>query len=405
MQVVGTIRLRKNWDKLLFLFIIIDILFLPYFPLMSVSFSVPLVILWGTSHIRTLFKGKEANIILLIILLMLISTLINPLFSGKTVLQTSFSTAVKRYFQYAISLCFLLCCKEAFYLYEIKLDEILFAFVIYVCIFAILYFVFPYHYASVKHVVSRVDLHTYRFLLGNVTYRFNYLWADPNNIAYAIVGVESFLLMKGNLGITKQYTLIGCTAFIVLASSSAGGMISFVLVNLLVIANKMITNPSYYFNYKPISIYMFFLSILIVVLLITQTDIFSKVLGNLLIKFQDRMTTYRAGSDISGGRWEDFLGAISMLTPWMLFLGGGQEGFTTEIGHIYLIGMYGFLVYVGFIILLFGKFKNQKICDYIWILPFFIGFTMNIGIGEYKWLAIFIVLLSFCRYAKCRNHI
>ena len=94
-----------------------------------------------------------------------------------------------------------------------------------------------------------------------------------------------------------------------------------------------------------------------------------------------------------------------MLTPWMLFLGGGQEGFTTEIGHIYLIGMYGFLVYVGFIILLFGKFKNQKICDYIWILPFFIGFTMNIGIGEYKWLAIFIVLLSFCRYAKCRNHI
>lgn len=114
MQVVGTIRWRKNWDKLLFLFIIIDILFLPYFPLMSVSFSVPLVILWGTSHIRTLFKGKEANIILLIILLMLISTLINPLFSGKTVLQTSFSTAVKRYFQYAILYVYFCAVKKHF---------------------------------------------------------------------------------------------------------------------------------------------------------------------------------------------------------------------------------------------------------------------------------------------------
>ena len=405
MRGVRSLRWTKDWDRYIFLFIIIDVLFLPYFPLMSVSFSVPFVILWGTSHIRTLFKGKEANIILLIILLMLISTLINPLFSGKTVLQTSFSTAVKRYFQYAISLCLLLCCKQAFYLYEIKLDKILFAFVIFVCIFAILFFLFPYRYASIKHLISRVDLHTYRFLLGNVTYRFNYLWADPNNIAYATVGVESFLLMKGNLSIAKQYTMIGCSAFIVLASSSAGGMISFVLVNLLVIAHKMITSPGYYFNYKPASIFMFFLCTLVVWLVITQTDIISKVLMNLLIKFQDRMTTYRAGSDISGGRWEDFLGAISMLTPWMLFIGGGQEGFTTENGHVYIIGMYGFLVYIGLIILLFGKFKNQKIYDYIWILPFFIGFTMNIGIGEYKWLAIFIILLSFCRYGQCIKNV
>lgn len=400
MSGIGIIKIDMNWHKYILLFTIIDSLFLPYFPLMSVSFSVLTVALWIMFNLKSVFKGKEGTGVFFVIMMMLISTLLNPLYTGNVVVQTSFSTAIKRFIQYSISLCLLLYYKRSFSQSKVDINKILFFFVIYVFGFAVLYFLFPYQYAVLKLAISPVDNHTRRYLLGTVTYRFNYLWTDPNNIAYAISGVETYLLMKGKLNIIKKYIVVGCSAFIVVASSSAGGIISFVLANALLLMYMIIFKSNYCIRAKASSLMVAILSIIAIFFVIIRADVTSNVIEPMLTKFQNRMTSYQTGANITGGRWDDLKGAIVMLNPLMLVIGSGQEGFTTEIGHIYIIGMYGFLAYISIMKLIFGKINNQKTWDYVWILPFFIGFTMNIGIGEYKWLAILILLLSYCRYGE-----
>ena len=133
-------------------------------------------------------------------------------------------------------------------------------------------------------------------------------------------------------------------------------------------------------------------------IILYQTNLFDNIIIPMVTKFQNRMTVYQVNNRITGGRLDDFKHSITIMSPIFLLIGSGHEGFTTEIGHLYLIGMYGVIAYVCCMKIFFGRFGNQKRRDYVWIIPFFIGFTMNICIGEYKWLAIYLLMLAVCRY-------
>jgi len=58
------VKKSRNIEEIMFLFIVIDILFLPYFTLMTVSYSVPIVWLWAIYNHKVLFRGREGKIIL-----------------------------------------------------------------------------------------------------------------------------------------------------------------------------------------------------------------------------------------------------------------------------------------------------------------------------------------------------
>ena len=392
------VKKSRNIEEIMFLFIVIDILFLPYFTLMTVSYSVPIVWLWAIYNHKVLFRGREGKIILAAILIMFVSTCINPIYSNTVVLETTFSTSVKRLIQYITLFFLLIFFKEIFKKYNKSIDKILLIFLLYVFVLSCLFFLFPYKYGTLKLAINPSDNHTRRFLQGILVYRFNFLWTDPNNVAYAIAGIEIYLLLRGKLSTLKKFFVLASSMFIILATASAGGIVSFIVGNFLLFLSSIFNNSSLTVKIKVNTLWIGFFLIVLSVIILFQTNLFESIVIPMVTKFQNRMTVYQTSNNITGGRLDDFKHSIAMMSPIFLFVGSGHEGFTTEIGHLYLIGMYGVITYVYYMNILFGRFGNQKKRDYAWIAPFFIGFTMNICIGEYKWLAIYLLLLAICRY-------
>ncbi len=389
----------KKANKVL-LFVVIDILFLPYFSLVSISYSVPIILLWDVFNSKKLTGGKEGIFFFTTVLLMCASTVVNLLHIGDVEFETSFSTAIKRLIQYTLSLSLLIYFKHSFQKQDFNMSKLLYFFILYVFVLSVFFYLFPIQYGTIKLAINHADNHTRRFLLGIVAYRYNFLWTDPNNVAYAVAGIEVYLLMKSNLLKRRKIITIFCTAFIILASSSTGGTISFIIANTLLLISKIITSSTLRMRIKIEYLIIVALVAILAIIFLYQTNVISNVIEPLMTKFQDRISTYQTDKNITGGRWDDLVVAIGRMSPLVLLIGSGQEGFSSEIGHIYVIGLYGFVAYLGFMRLIFGRFGKQRMKDYIWILPFFIGFTMNIGIGEYKWFAIFIMMLSFCRYGS-----
>ena len=113
-----------------------------------------------------------------------------------------------------------------------------------------------------------------------------------------------------------------------------------------------------------------------------------------------RFSKYGGTTNGLGGRVDDLIFGLSLFNPLFLFVGSGQEGFSAEIGHIYFVYMFGLVAYIFFMYLTFRKGKRQRWCDYVWVFPFFVAFTINIAIGEFKWFAIYLLLIAYARYSR-----
>ena len=145
-------------------------------------------------------------------------------------------------------------------------------------------------------------------------------------------------------------------------------------------------------------VFLLFCGVVIVgFIVIKKTNFYNLININYLSVYSERLSHY---TNNTGGRLEDLVYSFRFLNPIMLIMGTGNEGFATEIGHIYWIGRYGVPAYMMFMWLMFRKVSKQKWIDYIWIIPFFVGFTMNIAIGEYKWMAIYLMLLAYSRVSS-----
>lgn len=391
-------RRLSNIEKTIFWFTIVDILFLPYFNKVSVSFSVPLIFAWMLLYNKELFSGREAKVFFFIVLFMIESILISFVYRRQLRLDTSISTTIKRSFQYFVCFGYYFYYRHVYRKCNIKIDKILFWFIIYVAIFVVFFLLFPRQYAEIKMLIHPADNHTRRFLSGSVYYRFNFLWTDPNNIAYLMCGLTAWFCLNVNVSFQRKIIITILSAIIVLASASNGGMLILVTVLTVLILSRAIQLPKQS-KIKSTSIFTVVFLLFIVYLLIRYTSLYEIIQMKLVGKVRSRFLTYKTFSNFSGGRVDDIQESFKYLNPLLLFTGSGKEGFSIENGHLYWIGMYGFPCYLGFLYIAFAKMKGVVWRKYIWIFPFFVAFTVNIAIGEFKWLAIYFLLLAESRYA------
>ena len=395
------IKSEKNKDncflsKLFFWGITIDIFFLPYLPFMAVSISVVLVAGWFLINSQYINIDNEVAFFVVMLFLMALGTTINLFYFGPVRFQTTFSTSIKRFFQFALCFETFFYYKEYFLKYRVEIENIVFVAVVYMSIFAILFKVFPHEYATIKILVNPADNHTRRYLAGIIDYRFNYLWTDPNNVAYLVAGLNVWFMLQKDTSKIKKIVFLLLSFFIVLCTVSNGGLFVYLLILVLVGLQKLKNILFYGINRKNCIIGIIIVSIISA--LFVKTDFYSIINSNYLASFVERIGYY-AGNK-TGGRGTDFILALNYLNPIMLFVGTGNEGFANEIGHIYWIGMYGGVAYLIFIWIMFRKLKTQSWSQYLSVIPFFVGFTMNIAIGEYKWMAIYFFILAYTRYGN-----
>lgn len=387
----------SRFDRFCFWFVTIDLLFLPYFTLISVSFSVPIIAIWMFMNFSPRLRNREVIITVAICVLMIASSCMAIVYTGSVRYDTSFSTTIKRLIQYVVCFGYYFFYKGYFSRVKVKIENWLFAFAVFVALLTAFYLINPHLYGSIKIAINPADNHTRRYLANLVNYRFNYLWTDPNNIAYLMAALVFWFLTRKNIHTLRKF-IFACLSLVIIASTTSNGGLIMVATMFMFIFIKWIVDKANTGKVKTSNVLFLIVVVITIAVVQIETGFLDSIISTFAEKINSRFTLYSESNNLSGGRLDDIMVAKDYISPLFLFLGSGKEGVSTENGHLYWICMYGFPSYIGFIWLLFRKISMQKWIDYIWIIPIFACFTMNIGIGEFKWMAIYFMLLSYSRY-------
>lgn len=382
--------IEDKFDSICFNLILFDIFFVPLFPWFSISVSLPILLLW---YIKKGYLTKfepEHKYFSVVFFLMAVSTMLSLIGFEDASYNTDFFTSFKRFVQYTTSFCYYFFFMYFFVQYQRNITNIVFWGIVYITLFALFYYLYQDSFIQFKQVVCRFDPQVNRWLDGNqlAVYRFNYLWADPNNVAYAIASLALFYIIEEHESIFKKYIVLVCLLYVLLCTMSIGGIgVTAILIPyVFFFSDRFRTGGS--------SIKIGVLAIILIIGYISYNfDYLYQIYDSGIRARQD---IYGAdGMAGGGGRWNDLLRGINKFNPLFLIVGSGQEGFVTEIGHIYVWYMYGLPVYIYFLYVLFGKRSKLTFIEYLPIVPMFVGFTMNIAIGEQKYLLILLLISAY----------
>lgn len=215
-------------DRFCFYIFIVDIFFLPLFPYFSVSLSLPFMLYWFLKRGCRVKVFREYKYFPLIVVLMFISTLISVVYPVETSYGTTFITTFKRLVQFVTSFWYFFFFKYYFETYRVSINKVYFYSIIYIVIFAFFYFLNREAYASIKILVNPVDNHTRRALGHEIIYRFNFLWADPNNVAYAVGTLLLTFLSEEQEKYFSKMLAVVLVIFILFCTMSIGGLSSMI---------------------------------------------------------------------------------------------------------------------------------------------------------------------------------
>lgn len=279
-----------NKDYLLFFLIAVDILFLPYLPFFSVSFSVFLIVLWLFFNYTKFNNDYEFRLFMIMCLLIIMSSMISIIYDRTLRIETTFITTILRMFQYIICFGYYFYFKSFFMKYNVDIKNIIFIAIVYIAIFAFLFQLFPDTYANIKIMINPADNHTRRYLSNSVLYRFNYLWTDPNNVSYLIAGVNIWYMKNENNKIKKTVALI-LSIYIVFCTVSNGGLIILFLM-LMFYFFLNVFNMLKKRKVKKKAIIFFIISCVIILLVIYNTNILQYIYNKYIIEFSNRVLFY-----------------------------------------------------------------------------------------------------------------
>lgn len=381
---------EDKFDATCFNIILFDIFFVPLFPWFSISVSLPILLLWYIQKgYLTKFEPEHKHFPVVVVL-MAMSTLLSLVGFEDASYNTDFFTSFKRFVQYTTSFCYFFFFMYFFVQYQRKITNIVFWGIVYITLFALIYYFYQDTFIHFKQVVCRFDPQVNRWLDGNIlaVYRFNFLWADPNNVAYAITSLALFYIIEEKESAFKKYIVLVCLLYVLLCTMSFGGLgVAAILIPYVCLFSDR-------FRSGDSSIIIGVLAIILIIGFISYNfDYLYQVYDS---GIRTRQDLYGAdGMSGGGGRWKDFLRGINNFNPLFLIVGSGQEGFVTEIGHIYVWYMYGLPVYIYFLYILFRKRARQTVIEYLPIVPMFVGFTMNIAIGEQKYLLLLLLISAY----------
>lgn len=386
---------EDRFDSICFNLILFDIFFIPLFPLFSVSVSLPLLLYWFVKRGGRTSIVCEKKYFPLVVILMVFSTFFSILDFDGASYNTDVVTSAKRCIQYITSFMYYFFVAYFFMHYKRSITNVVFWGIIYITFYALLYTINQDVFIYLKRIICPFDPQVNRWLQNQLlVYRFNYLWADPNNVAYATTTMSLFYFIEEKKATIKKYLVLICLLYVLVCTMSIGGVcVAVVLLGYLFVFTNSFRN-----NASAIVIGVIILSVSIRYV-IYNLDFFRQLIES---GIGLRMDVYDVdGISGGGGRVADLINGLRKFNPLFLFVGSGKEGYVTEIGHIYVWYMYGLPVYIYFLYMLFRKRKRQSLKEWLIIIPMFVGFTVNIAIGEQKFL---LLLLLFNAYYTAKSY-
>lgn len=391
--------IKKNISKYIFYAVVIDTLFLPYFWLISVPLSLPLIFYWAFKNFSIIKNSKYYQLSLMLVISMVFGGFMGA-FRDSALIYDNIKLTLSFTYIIICSIFF----DDLLKKHEIRLDKIFFLFFLFVLFIGSLYLFDKQVYLSAVQIWNSRSGGTfasiYEYLEG---YRFAFIWTDPNNIAYMISTIYFFSLIYFNFGYSKNLLLLAIVLLTLIISMSRGGILAFSITTILFLIIsfgriKKFDTKTKNKNYN-ISKFLIFCTLLSLIIFI-YGDIFNSIVNSEII--QESLERLSSDDDTRLNAWQSYISTLAegqfLLNIFTGYGAGsiiGEKSISPHNGHILWILNYGLISYIAFLFFFFRINLSSGIKYYIWCLPFFIGFTLNVMIGELKLTVTYLLMLSY----------
>lgn len=382
-------------DKRVMYFTVLDILFMPYFFVVSITYSFVAVIWWYQKR-RMVIKrtNNDYNLFVAMCVLMILSALVGIIMSPAAAKNNFVLTL-----QFIVSFMHFYVFKYYFDHYSFPLKKYLVFFSVSAAVLGLVFTFSTDLYFQIRHIWSPVQsVSDEEFMTGVI--RYGFLWMDENNIAYMLNSIMLFVICNERSQLYEKLLVVICALFVSICSMSRGGMLTFytglALYGVLYLTGNRIKRKSY--NKKTIINIALFAVLIAGVVKVAPAFMENEVYGASVERLEDRE---------SDNRKEIYSYMLSEVPFYQYAL----LGYGTDIRingrsvkphslHFYWVFAYGFISYFLMLYIMFRKRKVTKLIEYIWIWPYFFGCTINIIIGEEKAMCIGFLLLAACSSPK-----
>lgn len=405
-----TIKKDSKLLDYLFYFSVIDILFLPVYNKISIPYSIFFIWCWFIMNLKKLFLNKkEIGLFFVFIFMALGSTFLSlmlhdRIINGFPVWEMNIKVLG---FQITI-LVYYFFFKTYFELRRYtSLKKVLLAFVIYGLILAVIYNFNKSLYAEIRTFYN-ADYESMKIYFDNLLmFRYKFIWTEPNNVIYGFVSVATFLIYNEKHTLKEIIIILVTTIIIEFSTMSSGGLVSIACVLCVSLCYSLYSKKKIRivtkFNY--ISTIFGLLSVVVIFVVFIKK-------GNFLIN-TDVLQTFlaRTSENSSDSRidiWKNILENKNIF--FSLVFGDGTTLLINNIvyrhhsGHLFLIYGYGFIAYLVYMFFIFRKRKNIPWKYHFFLIPIFIGFTINTILEEQKLMLIVVLLVANLSVKRSENY-
>ncbi len=390
-------------EKFLFYFAVFDVLFFPYVSSIATTYTQILAFGWfvvkACSSKAYEIDRRDKHLYVGLLFLIIACTATSIFFIPIKYTDIGLRENILRAIQILSSFGYLFLFTYGLQRVSIHWISILWGMIIYVVLWGAIYVNNFSLFLSLKQFFNSHDsIMSFYKTDADYIYRFSFIWTDPNNISYAICSTYIFLITWGQSKLIYEILGLFAVFFICVISMSTGGFVS-LLICVLALFAKIVQRSKVKGN--SLSAIYFLITILIVGVLIYGLIYYflpESAVNSALSRFSNKgLDTSRL--DIWSKLFADKLDYL----PIFLFYGTGYqvyvsgEPFNVHNGHFLLIFAYGILGYLCYMLLLFRKPHFVSIEKYLFMLPFFLGFTINTFIGEAKAIALVMLLIALMR--------
>ncbi|WP_338778804.1 hypothetical protein [Metabacillus sp. FJAT-52054] len=398
------IKSSLNWNAFLSYFIIIDILFFPYFKYFVIPYSLVIVFLWTLRNYSKLKVGLDFKLFIFISFFVLLSTFLSYFYTPHFINGYDiWGDNLKRPIQLLSSFLYYFYFTTKLKCVFIPIKNILLVFILFVDALAIITIFDVAMYFDIKNLFSVRDpfVDYYYATTNDYFFRYSYLWVDPNNAAYILVSVCIFLVFNEKLNSLTRLFIFLSIGLILITCMSTGAFLAMAIVMLFSLFSAM-RNIKFNITFRKKDLFILLFSVFIIFILLLNI--------NSLLNFDmfnyslNRVTENNPESRESV--YDDLL-KTELIKNVVI-----GDGYTlTKDGqirrphsdHFRIIYGYGFLAYFSLLLLLFRKRKGSKFSKHIFIIPAFICFSINSIVDEQKIFIIYLILLAYLESSNIKE--
>lgn len=377
-----------RFDKFICYLCLFDVLFFPYIRIFSASLSMLILPIWFLIHLHKIRITFEPQLFILFFYMavssILLSALFYPGYLGSNLVQ--FVILMYGFLYYFFF-------KFYFDQLIIPLKNILMAYLILMFLLAVIYIIEPSRYFEMRAFWT-MSGQAIQINDSLVIHRFTGIFSDPNNAAVAYVGIYVYLFYNTHLtGLQSSILLLFVTIMVLSTMSSTGLILLILTIGLFVLRMIRSINPQKRMKVGSVLFVIIFGPALLVLLFYLSPLFFSTEVGETSL---ERLIQNSADSRIS--IWKNLLKKNSIFKYILQGTGGtilvDGVSYKPHNGHLHLIYNYGLIVYLIFLSIFFKVRKGVKFHYYLFLIPFFLGFTINVGIYEVRFINLLALLVA-----------